>query len=167
MHLITFINFADRNLLDTGYTMKDQLASTVSRYLALSKIPYVSPFACIGIVLDNQRVSSTHPLNAFGDTPLVLKPDLVEELQISCKADIQNAASNGLRFWNRNRRMAPHLKIVDMRDMQNKSEFVHKLALASGETNYPEARIYRGLTWADLDDECARRLKHKYSDIEC
>lgn len=161
MHLISFINFEDLELLDTGYTMTDQLASTVGRYLALFKIPHVSPFACIGIVPDNQRVSSFHHLNAFGDTALILKPCLVEELRISCKTDIQNAASNGLSFWNRNRRVAPHLKIVDIGEIQDKVNYVQRLASASTDQSYPEARIYRGLVWSDIDDECAHRLKRQ------
>lgn len=161
MHLISFINFEDLELLDTGHTMTDQLASTIGRYLALFKIPYVSPFASIGIVPDNQKVSSSHHLNAFGNTALIIKPSLVEELRISCRTDIQNAAFNGLSFWNRTRRVAPHLKIVDIGGVRDKLKYVQRLASASTDQSYPEARIYRGLVWSDIDDECAHRLKRQ------
>ncbi len=166
MHLISFINFADLELLDSGYTMSDQLASTVERYLTLFKIPYVSPFACIGIVPDNQEVSSLHPLNAFGDTALVLKPSLAEELRIACKSDIQNAASNGLAFWSRTRRVPSHLTVVNLDGVSNKWGYVQRLASFSTDQSYPEARLYRGLRWSDIDDECADRLRGQCLDVD-
>ena len=68
MQLITFINFEDLPLLETGYTMKDQLASAVSEYLSLLNIEYATEFACMGVVPSSGVFEQYHPLQVFGNT---------------------------------------------------------------------------------------------------
>lgn len=166
MRLISYINFAELELLDDGYTMTDQLASTVKTYLALLQIRYVSPFACIGVVPDNWKVGSTHPLNAFGDTPLILRQSVAEELRLSCESDIQNTAANGLAFWKRVHRLPSNPGIIDLYEVHDKLEYAQRLASAWTNRSYPEVRLYRGLRWSDIDDECAKRLKSRSLDVE-
>ena len=166
MHLISFINFAELELLDDGYTMTDQLASTVKTYLALLKIQYVSPFACIGVVPDNWKDNSSHPLNAFGDTRLILRQSVAEELRLSCESDIQNTSANGLALWKRVHKLPSNPSIIDLCEVHDKLEYIQRLASAWTNQSYPEVRLYRGLRWSDIDDECAERLKSKSLDID-
>ncbi len=138
----------------------------MKEYLALFKIEYVSPFACIGVLPDNVKVSSDHPLNVFGDTPLILRQSIAKDLRLSCESDIQNAAKNALARWKQEHKLRSHPSIIDLCEVKNKMDHIHRLASAWDNQNYPEVRVYRGLRWSDIDDLCAKRLKSKTLDVD-
>ena len=168
MQLISFIDFAELDRLTDGYTMTDKLASTVKDYLALMNIEYLPRFACIGILPDNAEVSNTHPLHVYGDTPVVLRKSIIKDLRLSCESDIQNTAKNALSRWKQERKLQPRPKVIDLREEPLEAKLAHVESLASewSNQNYPECRIYRGLTWSDIDDRCAEKLKVKAFDID-
>jgi hypothetical protein len=168
MQLISFIDFAELELLNDGYTMTDQLASTVKDYLALLKIEYLSPFACIGVLPDNAPVSESHPLRVFGDTQLDVPKSVVKDLRLSCESDIQTTAKNALARWKQDHKLQPRPTVIDLKDTQLATKLAHveRLALEWSNLNYPEVRIHRGLTWSDIDDRCAEKLKAKPLDFD-
>jgi hypothetical protein len=168
MQLISFIDFADLQRLANGYTMTDQLATTVKEYLALIGITYVSPFACIGVLPDNAQVRAGHPLHIYGDTPLLLRHTVASDLRLTCESDVQTSAKNSLDHSKQEHRLRPHPKFTDLGDASFTEKLAHAQSLASvwDDRNYPEVRIYRGLTWADIEDRCAERLKKTTLDID-
>ena len=168
MQLISFINFAELERLDNGHTMTDQLASTVKDYLGLLGIAYASRFTCIGVVPDNVQVSGSHPLHVFGDTPLLLRKTVAQDLRLTCESDVQNSAKNALDQWKQERKLPAHPKFIDLGDVRFEDKLAHAegLAAAWDSQNYPEVRIYRSLVWCDIDDECAEQLKKKKLDTD-
>ena len=168
MQLISFINFAELELLDRGYRMTDQLASTVKSYLALLGIEYVSRFACIGVLPDNVNVSASHPLHIFGDTPLVLRKSVAKDLRLSCERDIQNSAKNALDRWKQEHKLQARPTVIDLGEapLADKLAHVERMGPAWDNQNYPEVRIYRGLTWSDIDDRWVEHLNRKTLDID-
>src|ERR1039457_5663544 len=166
MQLVSFIKFAELGRLNSGHTMSDQLASTMQEYLALLKIKYVSPFACIGVLPDGVSVDASHPLHVYGDTKLLLRESIIKDLRLSCESDIQNTAKNALDHWKKSRKLISRPKVIDLDGLPVEKKFARLEDLASAWDNrhYPEVRIYRGLKWSDVDRQCAEQLKAKTLD---
>src|ERR1017187_1002146 len=158
MQLVCYIDRRDFPRLSSkeGYWKSDERADDVQRFLNHLGIQYVTPFVCIGVLPDQADPYDTlHPLHVFGDTPVMLCEQIAEEVAMACPADVQNTAVNGLKAHEASGTIAAGYKsmIVDLSSASVPDKVARVKALCSHfeRRTYPEVRIYRTITWNDVE----------------
>jgi hypothetical protein len=131
---------------------------------------YVRPYVCFTVMPDSaDPEDSTRSIAVFGEVPLVLRPEIGLEVMIACQRDLQTTAYNG---WKKRRGAKPLAEYRRMvMDLQNKKPVDKIAALARlagelGQGTYPEARIYRAITWEDVDCQCRKEIEPCSPDPE-
>jgi hypothetical protein len=104
-----------------------------------------------------------HPLHAFGDTPVILRQKIVSEVGLACRADVQTTAENGLKAGGTSGSIPANYRerLVDLskQSVPDKVARLKDLSSHFGPGKYPEARIYRTITWSDVDPNCRNQLQ--------
>jgi hypothetical protein len=136
----------------------------IRRFLKYIRAEYVTPFVCFGVLPDDADPNDArHPLHAFGDTPVILRRDIAREVGLACYADVQTTAENGLKAGGTSGAIPANYKerLVDLskRSLPDKIAHLKNLCSHFGTRKYPEARIYRTITWSDVDDNCRNQLQ--------
>ncbi len=90
MQLVCYIDRRDFPLLQqkSGYWKCDARADDIRRFLEAVGNVYVTPFVCMGVLPDGADPDdSSHALHVFGDTPVILRASLADEVQLACVGD--------------------------------------------------------------------------------
>lgn len=167
MQLVCLIDRKDLHYLSTpsGYrkTDEDQYIPSIKKFLEALGVGYTTPFVCFSLLPDSADLSdSTTSLAAFGNTPLVLRPEIADEVMLACTRDLQTTASNGWRNRRGNRVTDTYRRmILDLSQVTNEQrrEHLQRLSHQFAPNSYAEVRIYRGITWDDILEECRQHLQ--------
>jgi hypothetical protein len=167
MKFICYVRYSDLSRLSSaeGLTKADELSyvSFIQSFLRSFGIDYIRPFVCFTVMPDfADPADSTRSIAVFGEVPLVLRPEIGLEVMIACQRDLQTTAYNG---WKKRRGMKPPAEYLRMLTDLRYTKPVDKIATLArlagelGQGTYPEARIYRAITWKDVDCQCRKEFE--------
>ena len=165
MQLVCYIDRRDFPLLQqkSGYWKSDARADDIRRFLEAVGNVYVTPFVCMGVLPDGADPDdSSHALHVFGDTPLILRASLANEVRLACVGDVQTTAVNGLARRNPAEISALYRRtMVDLTSASadERRACVDRLSSHFDNRGYPEVRIYRTITWDDVEPQCRQALQ--------
>jgi hypothetical protein len=166
MQFVCYIERRDFPLLAAkeGYWKSDLRSDEIRQFLESVGVDYITPFVCFGVLPDGANPNDTlHPLHVFGDTPVMLRPEIANEVELACFSDLQNTAVNGLKARTTSGVVSVTHKdlILDLRlaSIAEKAAHLRQLCSRFDSRTYSEVRIYRTITWNDVDANCRNRLQ--------
>jgi hypothetical protein len=166
MQMVSYIDRRDFHLLseNEGYWKKDSKPVEIRRFLESIGIHYVTPFVCFGVLPDGVNPNDTrNRLHVFGDTPVILRTEIADEVKLACLEDLQTTAVNGLKAGGSSGKIPAQYKqmILDLRksSVSDRGALLKKLCSQFDAITYVEVRIYRTITWKDVEENCRKRLQ--------
>ena len=167
MQLVCYVKNEDLHFFSasSGYTKTDadQYIPSLKGFLGSLSLDYVRHFVCFSVLPNSADPNefTTH-VACFGDTPLVLRPEIAVEVMLTCSADLQTTAYNGWKRRRGKRILETYRRMI--RDLsratdEQKREHLRSLSQEFSQNSYAEARIYRAITWDDVEDDCRKRLE--------
>jgi hypothetical protein len=167
VQLVCYVDRKDLHFLSTpsGYSKTDgsQYVPSIKKFLEALGIGYTNPFVCFSAVPDScDPNDSTTFLAHFGNTPLMLRPEIADEVMLACTNDLQTTAYNGWKNRSGDRVSDTYRRMIrDLRQATNEQRREHLSSLSHqfASNSYAEVRIYRAITWNDIVEGCRKQFQ--------
>lgn len=135
-----------RELYTSGFKSSDTMPGPVETALRQVGINYREPFACVAVYGANENPHDNRlPAWAWGP-PVILKPEVLDRLEVACASDIQNAASGGSSS------KIGHM-FRNLRDVPDKEVALLELLRKRPPNTWTEARVFDFLRESDVAED--------------